>query len=397
MLRKTFRWGFRIIFLMAVVWVLVSSGFPDICRKALPTMSPLVALANVTAGRGQGLGLLWYVAPLAILVVAFFRGRFFCRWLCPAGTMLEIAGKIGIRKQIFPFRVSGYILFFILMAALAGAPILTFLDPLSSFTRVTILKDAESSWILWTLGLILPLFFLVSLIQPGIWCYRVCPLGYLLEVIKRRTTPMSLPETNSIRRQILVGLAGIPIAIAAMRYPGKARRKTEDLPILPPGAKNLDHFAALCTRCYSCVSVCPTKGIQVSQRWDAPLAEYFEPVLNPDKGCCEEFCNRCSLVCPSGALSPLSQDEKHLRVIGIARITRDACLSWDDEEYCGVCAEFCPYLAIDLNTSERGVPRPVVNENLCRGCGICQNQCPSVKKGKAIIVHGLQEQIEVMK
>ncbi len=57
-----------------------------------------------------------------------------------------------------------------------------------------------------------------------------------------------------------------------------------------------------------------------------------------------------------------------------------------------VCQEYCPYKAIEASYTEAGLPRPVVNPQVCRGCGACQNQCPAIRAGKAIIVHGVERQ-----
>ena len=40
---------------------------------------------------------------------------------------------------------------------------------------------------------------------------------------------------------------------------------------------------------------------------------------------------------------------------------------------CGVCIEVCPYQAIDLNDQGKAL----VNEVLCKGCGICAASCRS--------------------
>ena len=92
---------------------------------------------------------------------------------------------------------------------------------------------------------------------------------------------------------------------------------------------------------------------------------------------------------------PLALREKRQRKTGTAEVIRTACLSWTDEEDCIVCQEYCPYFAIDLDESEEGLPRPVVNADICRGCGVCEHVCPAVRAGKAIIVHGVREQSHI--
>ena len=86
-------------------------------------------------------------------------------------------------------------------------------------------------------------------------------------------------------------------------------------------------------------------------------------------------------------------DEKRQRKIGNARIGRDACLAWADKLICGVCAEVCPYSAIELVDDPKGVPMPFVHTDRCRGCGACQNACPATRLGKAIVVDGVSAQM----
>jgi len=149
----------------------------------------------------------------------------------------------------------------------------------------------------------------------------------------------------------------------------------------------------VCTRCYACVNVCPTGVLRVGwPRSGRALLGWFQPELDAEAGACEEFCQACTRVCPTGAIRSLSEAEKRGRQIGVAQVRREACLAWTDGETCMVCQEFCPYHAIETDASAEGIPRPVVNPEQCRGCGYCQKECPSVRLGKAIHVHGLSEQ-----
>jgi len=56
-----------------------------------------------------------------------------------------------------------------------------------------------------------------------------------------------------------------------------------------------------------------------------------------------------------------------------------------------VCDEYCPYNAIE--TVWKGdVACPVVNQDLCRGCGACESACPAFRAGKAIFVYATKPQ-----
>jgi ferredoxin len=198
---------------------------------------------------------------------------------------------------------------------------------------------------------------------------------------------------NTNRREILAGAAvGIPAALGLHFISSKYNKKAP-YPLLPPGAVTPEKFAANCIRCYACVNACPSGILTVPFPENGNIVEWFEPKMDPNKGPCEQTCNRCTQVCPTGAIQYLSPEMKQKCQIGIAKVKRDACIAWADNEYCMVCDEYCPYNAIKSDESPKGIPRPVVNKDLCRGCGACQNQCPAKKKGKAIFVKGVKEQI----
>jgi heterodisulfide reductase subunit A len=44
---------------------------------------------------------------------------------------------------------------------------------------------------------------------------------------------------------------------------------------------------------------------------------------------------------------------------------------------CGVCEALCPYSAIELKQNERGLLVSHVNQIVCKGCGVCGVACPS--------------------
>jgi ferredoxin-type protein NapF len=309
-----------------------------------------------------------------VLALALWKGRFFCQWLCPLGTLYALPGKISLKKKILPIRLNALVFWIIISASLLGLPALLFLDPLSTFSRI-------GTWMAWVPGLLIPVFLLLSIFQPQVWCTHLCPLGYGFDLANIKTGKRVFHRD---RRQFLAGIGiGIPTALIFPML-GKAKEKKS---ILPPGATK--QFSETCTRCYACVSVCPTGIIRVKA--DGGLKELHMPELCFDNGTCEESCNRCSQVCPTGAIRRLSDDTKSRRQIGLAKVEKEKCLAWADNEYCMVCDEYCPYSAIA--TEWHGdIACPVINPDLCRGCGACENACPAMRAGKAVFVHPLNPQ-----
>jgi ferredoxin len=204
--------------------------------------------------------------------------------------------------------------------------------------------------------------------------------------------------TDLGRRQFL-GLAGAGAAYGLLTVAGLDRRAWHDRLIRPPGAIVRDEqgqvlrlmteaeFRDKCLRCGQCLKACPTGGLQPAVG-EAGLDGFYTPILVPRAGWCEQSCEACGKVCPSGALIPFAAAEKVSIPIGLATITRDKCLAWregDQYAQCVVCKEFCSYGAVELHRVG-GQDRPYVRDYKCVGCGICESACP-VKPEAAIVVH----------
>jgi len=371
---KTVRWIIRLLLLAAALFFAIGGPLPVWMDRIVPALSPLALIAESIAQRSWYAGLFWALPPLAVLALAVWKGRFFCQWLCPLGTIYALPQKLSLKKKLLPVRLNALIFWIVISASALGLPALLFLDPLSTFSRIGV-------WSAWVPGLLIPIFLLLSFFQPQVWCTHLCPLGYCFDLVNVKNTKQVF---NRDRRQFIAGLGiGIPAALILPRL-GKSPAKPS---ILPPGAT--EAFADTCTRCYACVSVCPAKIIRVKAGGN--LNELFMPELFFDKGVCNEFCTRCTEVCPTGAIRKLTEKTKRSTKIGTAKIHKGRCLAWADNEYCMVCDEFCPYQAIE--TQMKGdIACPVVIEEACRGCGGCEHNCPAVRKGKAIFVHPVHPQ-----
>lgn len=364
----------RLLLLAAALFFAIGGPLPVWMERVIPALSPLTLLAESIAQRTWYTGIFWTLPPLAVLALALWKGRFFCQWLCPLGTLYSLPHKISLKKKILPVRLNALIFWIIASSALCGLSALLFLDPLSTFSRI-------GAWSAWIPGLLVPVFLLLSFFQPQVWCTHLCPLGYCFDLTNMKNTKQVF---NRDRRQFLAGIGiGIPAALILPRIVEKESNPS----VLPPGAT--EQFAETCTRCYACVSVCPAKIIRV--KYGGGLNELFMPELCFDQGACEESCNQCSQVCPTGAIRTLTHKQKHSTQIGIAKIEKGKCLAWTDNEYCMVCDEYCPYRAIEIK--QRGnVSCPVINKDLCRGCGACESACPATRAGKAIFVHPVAPQ-----
>jgi ferredoxin-type protein NapG len=175
-----------------------------------------------------------------------------------------------------------------------------------------------------------------------------------LELVGERRKYMG----RGVKLAVLIG------GVMALLTGGPSNRKTKL--IRPPGALDEPEFLATCLRCGKCAQVCPQHAIQIG-RGDQGLSIGM-PFIEPRQAACN-LCMDCSKVCTSGALR--SAEKAKVRM-GTAQINRDTCLAWQGDE-CKVCYTSCPFYnqAIKLEDHKR----PVVDRDICVGCGICEYVC----------------------
>lgn len=164
------------------------------------------------------------------------------------------------------------------------------------------------------------------------------------------------------------------------------------VPLTPFGSASVKDFYKKCVACQLCVSVCPNNVLRPS----TDLDRLMQPEMSYEKGYCRPECTECSQVCPTGAILPLTPEEKTQFHIGVASVERSLCVA-EDGISCGNCARHCPVgaiLMVPKDESDDNSPYiPVVDEAKCIGCGACENLCPS-RPFSAITVNGLRVHIK---
>ena len=162
---------------------------------------------------------------------------------------------------------------------------------------------------------------------------------------------------------------------------------TRQTPLTPPGSLSAKNFAQRCTGCQLCVSECPNQVLRPS----TDLLHLMMPTMSYELGYCRPECNRCSEVCPAGAIKPISLEDKASTQIGHAVWIKKNCLVLTDGVDCGNCERHCPTGAIEMVPSDPDDDEspyvPAVNEERCIGCGACENLCPA-RPFSAIYVEG---------
>jgi ferredoxin len=362
--------------------------FPVWAAKIIPGASPLSFFASLSAHRGERFAFLLLFPALFLTLVFFKKGRFFCGWICPLGTIYEAGSFKSLKKNFLRAKISPFIFWGILFSSIAGFPLFLSFDPLSTFSRANLLFEGALTFTELFSGIIIPVFLILGIFQPMIWCSKFCPLGYMIDFA--HNSGLSYAEKfDRDRRALLFGLACvIPSFLLRKNF---FKDKTEQA-VLPPGAGDKELFSSLCSRCYACVNVCPTKILTTDFPNDLDAGSWFAPKMDAYRGGCLESCNNCAQVCPTGAIKNISLDDKQRTQIGIATVIKSKCIGWTQKGFCLVCAEFCPYAAVDQKDGDKGFPMPIVNPEKCRGCGFCQNACPVRENGAAIAVEGVKKQ-----
>ena len=110
-----------------------------------------------------------------------------------------------------------------------------------------------------------------------------------------------------------------------------------------------------------------------------------------DNGFCNYNCTVCGDVCPTGALVPLSVEEKNHTQMGKVKFIIENCIVYYDETSCGACSEHCPTQAVHMVPYKDHLTIPETDPSICVGCGGCEYVCPAVPF-KSIYVEGISQQ-----
>ena len=147
-----------------------------------------------------------------------------------------------------------------------------------------------------------------------------------------------------------------------------------------------ERFVGVCIRCGNCLRACPTDIIRLDPGTHG-IAGLLTPVLDFTADYCHEDCTRCTEVCPSGALTKLTPEEKPHAQIGLPRVDMNICLLGDDHD-CAACRTWCPYDAIKYvfcDDPDVYALVPQIDPQKCPGCGACETACPT-QPVKAIVI-----------
>lgn len=225
-------------------------------------------------------------------------------------------------------------------------------------------------------------------------CLDTCAKGSIKYTLsakpaQKNKPPLAAPLME--RRAMLKELIGYGAAAAvSLVLPPKVFGETlhmSDKPVVPPGAGSVERYLSHCTSCHLCVTHCPTNVLTPSFL-QFGIAGMLVPRMDYPHQFCEYNCKRCSEVCPTGAIKPITIEEKQTIQIGTVALEKTRCVVYAKGWACGACAEICPTHAAYLVEVKDGLFGPETDNTICVGCGACEFACP-VKPEKAIFVQPL--------
>ncbi len=300
---------------------------------------------------------------LLIILLSYKNGRLFCNTICPVGTFLGLISKLSIYKIHIDDDICN------------SCNLCTKVCKSGCIDKVN--KEVDFSRC-------------VSCYN----CFNVCPTGGITfkNSLSSKTKYSNVKFDNGRRELIsktflyLIGLSGF--SLAQVKIIPKEENK---VPVIkksyssPPGSKDIEHFTSSCTGCHLCISSCPTQVLQPSL-FEYGVLGILQPYMDYKTGFCNFECKVCTDICPSGAILPLTLENKKLTQIGKVKFIKENCIVEIEKTECGACSEHCPTKAVKM-IPYNNLHLPEVKEEYCIGCGACEFACPT-KPYKAIYVEG---------
>jgi len=366
----TLRWLIQIFFLVLFIFFFTQTryGIPARLQNLFFRFDPLILIITSIAYRAVIAAAL---LSIFLIIGTFVFGRFFCGFICPLGTIIDIFDSIISHSppviKIPSFKNGKYlILLFLIISAFLGSSFVHFFDPLVIFERsLTLLLYPVLSYFaglfalipnaVFTETFIALIFFMAILglgfIAPRFWCRNLCPLGGLLAFLSK---------------------------LSVFKFT----------------------FCESCTKCKICEDICPTKAID-SEIQKIDSAECIN-------------CLRCQHECPQTAIKyrinllivpfdikkrqfittlgaslvavPLAKSLIHTKLEGLLirppgsipeKDFLNVCI------HCGMCMKVCPTNGLQPCILEAGInglwtPKLVSRIGGCeKNCNKCGQICPT--------------------
>lgn len=386
------------IYLLLFLDPLTERDFP---ANIFLRMSPLSAIGTMMAGKTF---ILKYWPAILVILLTIPFGRFFCSWVCPLGTTIDITDRsfAGLRrkstKNIYDGRrIKYYLLAFLLMTLFFSQQCVGWFDPFSIatnvytvsihpyiihlihgfflyFSNIPFIGGVFALIHKFTVDILFAyhtpffkahgtiLFFFFLLITFGMvfrryWCRNICPMGAIFALL----SDWSLSKRTVSSSCTSCGLCVENCGMGAIGSDGKSTKEGE------------------CIICLTCQKVCPENSVS------------FKRIQPKEQRNRIDLSKRAFLITglTSAAVVPfLKLNYTKISNKGKTSIIRPPG-AVDEEEFlsrcirCGECMRVCktnglhPVL-LEVGTEGMWTPKLIPRLGYCDyGCVLCTRVCPS--------------------
>lgn len=403
MLRKIRRVA-QILFLLFFLFLLFRTVEP--ADSAIPLnfflrLNPLAAIGTMLASRTLVAG---FYLSIVLVVLTLLLGRFFCGWICPLGTTLDISDRLLFRRFRRPKieynkklrNLKYYILTGFIVGAIFSLQIVWLAEPISIATRsygvilypyfsyvtrstfdalyrlkgVNLISEPVYSFfknhqllaLQQPTSRLLILFFSVfagilalSILQRRFWCRNLCPLGGLLGLLSTR---LSFWRRRVNKKCVECGKCWRACGMSA----------------IPENPRF--YWQQECTECMTCVNVCPVNAISFRLKqpfFDRPATMGLD--LSRRSFVKSAIAGIVAVPLLKLNYAKRNMDESVIRPPG----------SMPEEEFldkcirCGECMKVCPTNGLQPTLLEAGV-EGIGTPMLVPRVGYCDYECNSCLK-----------------
>jgi polyferredoxin/formate hydrogenlyase subunit 6/NADH:ubiquinone oxidoreductase subunit I len=392
------------LFLLLFLWLFLQTeskgenalGYPV---KIFLDADPLIFITTVLSSRSFYQPLLWV---LLVVIATVLLGRVFCGWICPLGTLHNMAGALKKKNKQAPtanwHRFKYYLLVFLLVSSLFTLHLTGIIDPLSllirslslavyplfqyattgvfdaiyttqidtlvnvsefiyDFTKKTLLSFQQPLFFQSVLiGSLFVLILVLNLRERRFWCKYLCPLGAMLGLLSRYAI---------LHRSVSEGCDRCGVCTRTCQ-----------------GAANSDQKEnwrkAECLACMNCDDICPQNAVHFGFLLK-------KPAVSMDLGKRRLMASIVSglLAVPLFRMTPLlkpgAADPKLIRPPGAVaeRKFLERCVK------CGECMKVCLTNGLQPTLAEAGLegiwsPVLVPRMGYCEyRCTLCGQVCPT--------------------
>ena len=418
-LRRIVQAGVFVFFLILLIRTVSPVEFP-VRPDLFMTLDPLAAVSTALSSRSADVIVADFGAAMLIVLLTILLGRFFCNWVCPLGTTLDIWERLvrGKRKQHRNTRIEHskglrnlkyYILAVFLFAALFSTQIAWVLDPIPlvarsyavaiypyfTYTAKAVLSplwqvpvvnrlsepmysflktyvfypnpDIGYQTITWlhhfTFGFFAGILAL-SFLQPRFWCRYLCPLGALLGLLSKASMLRWTADRNKCTRcnRCVLECKTNAIADEAEAY-----------------------WVQECVECFNCEDVCPAAAVKFKFRSPAVSIrlerESLPDGLDLSRRRFVQSAAVAAVAFPFLKLRTTDRDPNPWLIRPPGSLPEEAFL--DRCIRCGECMKVCPTNGLHPTLFEAdlegiGTPKLVPSVGHCDyECNSCGEVCPT--------------------